>query len=266
MKLCHGGVAVRLLLIILLNFLVSGSVFAGTCTINGVYDVLYDTNLDGKLDPNPLSAQMKFNAQGGSFEGKYVKPYRDHIFQGKCYKLTKSVISMMYNDKGNGYYSTYTITETAKDKYKGAWTDVRGNVGDYVMTKSSSAVNSNPVANPAENVKKDKKTAAVKGGNYIRIDKSEYSVVKDGVVKVYFDLPGFIAQQVCVTHNNGKVIRCSMHETSRKKNGSVDFYIPQPAGEYKIVVFYYDDKITDQRERNRLLETPRQTLQFKALP
>lgn len=259
----------KFLLTLILSAYACLSAFAGTCVIEGVYDVQFDKTLNGKIDPGFIETQIKFKKNTkyeNRFSGKYVNPYRKHVYRGICDTLQKSVISMTYNDMGNGYYSAYALTEIGDHKFKGAWTDVRGNTGDYVMTRSSAPAAQKPAKAEKPAKLNKKKDVAVKGGKYLRIDKSEYSVVKDGVVKVYFDLPGHLAQQVCVTHNDGKVIRCSMHETSKKKKGSVDFYIPQPPGEYKIVLFYYEDNITDQKERNRLLETPRQTLKFKALP
>lgn len=93
----------------------------------------------------------------------------------------------------------------------------------------------------------------------------KYSV-KDGVLKVHFrDLPGFHAQKICLIHPDGRAIRCTSFETSAKTKGNVDFYVPQPPGEYHLVVHYHDDKVTDQEERNRQLNLVRDKLIFNAV-
>jgi len=259
----------KFVLTLILIIFASLSAFAGPCVIEGVYDVQFDKTLNGEIDPGAGTTQIRFrkNKENESrFGGKYVNPYRDHIYRGICNTLQKSVISMTYQDKVNGYYSVYALTEIGDHKFKGAWTDVRGNTGDYVMTRSSAPAAQKPAKAEKPAKLNKKKDVAVKGGKYLRIDKSEYSVVKDGVVKVYFDLPGYHNQQICVTHPDGKVIRCTLFETADKKKGDVDFYIPQPAGNYQIVVFLVEEDIKDQKERIRLMETSRQTLKFTALP
>ena len=130
----------KLLLAFLFLTFSSPTAFAGGCVINGVYDIQYDKVLNGKLDQGFMTAQINLR-QGKKnddrFHGKYVHPYRDHAYNGRCFTLEKSVISMFYHDKGNGYFSTYALKEIGKDKFQGSWTDVRGNIGDFIMTKST---------------------------------------------------------------------------------------------------------------------------------
>jgi len=239
-------------------------VLASNCSVEGKW-LLQIRVTKGPYGGKSIKTNVYFHRQGNSYIGRQEREKPQNAsYIANCYRAQQTIIDLDNKSKLNEYRSSGSLSKRGS-YFSGYWYDVRGNEGVIKLTKitgeSNNAVNNNSFGNSNKKITVKMKNNPLQS-RYMYLSKTDYSIQKDGVVKVHFNLPGHQAQRICLARLNGQVIKCTSFETSAKTKGFVDFYLPRPTGKYQFVVMFYPNSVTDQRERNRQLNLIRDRIYF----
>jgi len=220
-------------------------VYAQECNLVGSYDVKYDFTANGKLDGKVTEKRANFkpNKNDTASIGHYAKSDGKDVLNSRCGKREKSVLAIVQQNKSNGYVAVQALQESSDGRYVGTWYDVQGNAGDIVYEARGGG-------DPTQS-------------KYLKIGKTAFSTVKDGVVKVSYKLPGFEYQRICVEKPQTpkeKPTNCRGPELSRQKSGAIDLYVPSEPGTYELRVYFADDSVNGPDEASQRAWMAEQTI------
>jgi hypothetical protein len=105
--------------------------------LQGTWTFLYDTVLDGQVQPPPQGTQhtLQFDPlYNGQFIGHYTDISDPSVFVAQVFSSPRgTVISVVQTHPAANYFATYVglLTNTAAGVIQGSYTDVAGFTGDF---------------------------------------------------------------------------------------------------------------------------------------
>jgi len=107
--------------------------------MTGVWRIEWDDSIDGKMNANPKSCDVKLEFEGrkisGAFEGKVLGKDRDAKFEGTILGTEKPLIRFVQRE--GDYSCSYQISWVPKEGSvpTGVWHDTNGSSGEFTFLK-----------------------------------------------------------------------------------------------------------------------------------